>query len=155
MSARQMVDPRGPRFTAGLTSVTLSAVLLSGSWPLLAGQALLFGLCALVGVQANPYGMVYRSFIHRHLPVTTEREDAAPLRFAQGVGFVFTTVGVVGYLTSLTWLGIGMTAAALLAALLNAAFGLCLGCELFLAIQLLHQRMRGRNSETLAAIAQP
>jgi len=44
-------------------------------------------------------------------------------------------VGVVGYATGTTLLGILATAAALIAAFLNGAFGLCLGCELYLLIR--------------------
>jgi zinc transporter ZupT len=64
-----------------------------------------------------------------------EREDVAPLRFAQGVGFGFAVVGVLGYATGLTGLGIVATAFALAAAFLNAAFAFCLGCETYLLIR--------------------
>jgi len=44
---------------------------------------------------------------------------------------VFAAVGAVGYLSGLTVLGIVATAFALVAAFLNAAFGFCLGCEMY------------------------
>lgn len=43
---------------------------------------------------------------------------------------MFTAVAAVGYLSGLTVLGVVATAAALVAAFLNAAFGFCLGCEM-------------------------
>ncbi len=41
-------------------------------------------------------------------------------------------MGTLGFLTGLTTLGVVATAAALVAAFLNAAFGFCLGCEVYL-----------------------
>jgi hypothetical protein len=49
-------------------------------------------------------------------------------------------LATVGYLTGLTALGLSFAAFALLAAFLNAAFGLCLGCEAYLAIRRLTAR---------------
>ena len=129
------VDPRGPRFSAWMTTVVLVVVLLTGWWRLLAAQTVLFALCAFISLRLNPWGHVYRHAIQPRLTPTTEREEAAPLRFAQGVGFVFALIGTIGYASGLTTLGVVATAAALVAALLNAAFGLCLGCEMYLLIR--------------------
>jgi len=54
-----------------------------------------------------------------------------PLKFAQLVGFVFAVAGTVGFATGLVTLGLAATALALVAAFLNAAFGICLGCRLY------------------------
>jgi hypothetical protein len=129
------VDPRGPRFSAWMTTVVLAVVLLTGWWRLLAAQTVLFAMCAFITLKLNPWGHVYRRAIQPRLEPTTEREEAAPLRFAQGVGFVFALIGTVGYAAGLTTLGVVATSAALVAALLNAAFGLCLGCEMFLVLR--------------------
>lgn len=129
------VDPRGPRFSAWMTAVVLAVVLLTGWWRLLAAQTVLFALCAFISLKLNPWGHVYRHTIQPRLTPTSEREEAAPLRFAQGVGFVFALVGTIGYASGLTTLGVVATAGALVAALLNAAFGLCLGCEMYLLIR--------------------
>ena len=48
---------------------------------------------------------------------------------------MFALVGVIGYATGTTALGIVATALALVAAFLNGAFGFCLGCELYLLIR--------------------
>jgi hypothetical protein len=129
------IDPRGPRFAAWLTSAVLAVVLVTGSGWLLAAQAVVFAIGALAGLRWSPYGLVYRHLIAGRLPRPTELEPAAPPRFAQAVGLVFAVVGTVGYLTGLNLLGIAATAAALAAAFLNAAFGYCLGCELYLVIR--------------------
>ncbi len=60
-----------------------------------------------------------------------EREPVAPLKFAQLVGLVFAVVAVAGFASGAYLLGVVATAAALVAAFLNAAFGICLGCQLY------------------------
>ncbi|HWM07542.1 MAG TPA: DUF4395 domain-containing protein [Actinophytocola sp.] len=135
MSADPPVDPRGPRFAAWVTTAVLALVLVTGWWPLLAAQAVVFAAGALIGLHVAPYSLVYRYLIAPRLPPATEREDAAPLRFAQGLGFGFALVGTLGYATGLTTLGIVATALALAAAFLNAAFAFCLGCEAYLLIR--------------------
>ena len=65
----------------------------------------------------------------------SELEDPRPPRFAQAVGLGFAVVGLVGFLTGLTALGLVATGFALAAALLNAVFGFCLGCEIYLLLQ--------------------
>jgi ABC-type transport system involved in cytochrome bd biosynthesis fused ATPase/permease subunit len=49
-------------------------------------------------------------------------------------------VTVVGYLSGATVLGIVFAAFALVAAFLNGFFGLCLGCEAYLAMRRLGAR---------------
>jgi hypothetical protein len=134
MSAPQ-IDPRGPRFGAWITTVVLAVVLATGWWPVLAVQTVIFAIGGFLGLQHAPYGVLYRRFVAPRLGPTDEREDAAPPQFAQTVGFVFALVGTVGYLSGLTVLGTVATALALVAAFLNAAFGFCLGCEMYLIIR--------------------
>jgi hypothetical protein len=129
------VDPRGPRFAAWTTTGVLAVVLVTGWWPLLAAQAVVFAVGAFAGLGVAPYSILYRRFVAPRLGPTDEREDTAPLRFAQGVGFGFAVVGVLGYATGVTALGVAATAAALAAAFLNAAFAFCLGCETYLLIR--------------------
>jgi hypothetical protein len=131
---RDLVDPRGPRFGAAVTSLVLAVVLLTGSGWLLAAQAVVFGLGAIGGLRRAPYGLLYRLLVRPRLGPPAVLEAEAPPRFAQGVGLAFALVGTVGYLTGLTALGVVATAAALGAAFLNAAFDYCLGCEVHLRL---------------------
>jgi hypothetical protein len=48
------------------------------------------------------------------------------------VGLVFALLALVGFLAGATTLGYVATGFALVAALLNATIGLCLGCEVYL-----------------------
>jgi hypothetical protein len=136
------IDPRGPRFAATLTSVVLAVVLVTGNGWLLAAQAVVFALAAVGGLGRSPYGWLYRRLVRPRLGPPTELEDAAPPRFAQGVGLAFALVGTVGYLTGAVWLGQAATALALAAAFLNAAFGYCLGCEVYLLLRRGQDRLR-------------
>ena len=138
-ATRPQVDPRGQQFAAAVTAVVLAVVLLAAPSPvataLLAVQALLFAIGAGLGVQSTPHALVFRALLRPRLGPPRELEDAAPPRFAQAVGLVFATVGLVGFLAGATTLGLVATGFALVAALLNAVFGFCLGCELYLLIR--------------------
>ena len=131
----RQIDVRGPRFAAWVTSAVLVAVLLTGSGVLLAVQAVVFAIGALVGMRYAPYGVVFRSLVVPRLGPVREREPEAPLRFAQFVGLLFAVVGTAGYLLGAPTLGALATGFALVAALLNAAAGFCLGCEMYLLVR--------------------
>ena len=129
------IDPRGPRFGALIATAVLIAVLVTSSAWLLAAQAAVFAIGAIFGLRYAPYGLIYRYAVRPRLAPPSEREAEAPPRFAQGVGFVFAVIGVIGYAKGVTGLGIVATALALIAAFLNGAFGICLGCEMYLLIR--------------------
>ena len=132
---RRQVDVRGPRFGAWLTSAVLAVALLTGSGRLVAVQAAVFAVGALAGLRYAPYGAIFRVLVAPRLGPAREREPEAPPRFAQLVGLVFAAVGTLGYLLSAPLVGAIATGLALVAALLNAATGFCLGCELYLLIR--------------------
>jgi hypothetical protein len=134
-----LLDPRGPRFAAVVTTVVvLFALIFASGWLALA-QALVFAVSAL-SPRYSPYGLLYRVLVAHRLSRPTELEPAAPVRFAQLVGMVFMLVAAGGYLLGATLLGVVFTAFALAAAFLNGAFGLCLGCEAYLAFRRLTHR---------------
>lgn len=133
------LDPRGPRFAATVTSVVLVVVLATGWGWLALAQAVVFAVTA-ADPRRGPYALAYRHLVAPRLGPTAEREDAAPVRFAQLVGFFFLAVASIGYLSGAPALGLIFTAFGLLAAFLNAAFGLCLGCEAYLAARRLTSR---------------
>lgn len=128
---KDQLDPRGVRFAAAITTVVLAIVLLTSSGVLAALQAVVFAIPVAAGMRYSPYGALYRALLAPRLGPPNEREDAAPVRFSQAVGLLFTVVAAVGYLSGATVLGVVATAFALAAAFLNAAFGFCLGCEMY------------------------
>jgi hypothetical protein len=129
------VDPRGPRFAAWVTSAVLAVVLVSGSGALLAAQTLVFLAGAVLGLRYAPYGVLFRTLVRPRLGPPREFEPEAPPRFAQAVGAGFGLAGTAGYLSGATAVGATATSLALAAAFLNAAFGLCLGCETYLILR--------------------
>ncbi|WP_217183639.1 DUF4395 domain-containing protein [Streptomyces sp. AC495_CC817] len=96
--------------------------------------ALLF-LWSVLSPATAPWGALFRSAVRPRLAPPTELEDPRPPRFAQGVGLFVVTIGLVLHLAGVPWALPIATAAAFLAASLNAAFGLCLGCQLYLLLQ--------------------
>ncbi len=141
------IDPRGPRFSAAITTVVLAVVLVTSSVWLLGIQAAVFAAGSVLGLRYSPYGLLYRWLVRPRLRPPAELEPEAPPRFAQGVGLAFAVVGLAGYAAGLTWLGAAATAAALAAAFLNAVFGFCLGCEMYLLIRRI---LPGRRALALA-----
>lgn len=129
------IDARGPRFGAAVTTVVLAAVLITGSVWLLAWQTLAFALGAAGGVGRSPYGWLFRRAVRPRIGPPTEFEAPEPPRFAQAVGLAFAVLGLVGYGIGPEWLGLAATGAALAAAFLNATFGYCLGCEMYLLVR--------------------
>lgn len=133
------IDPRGPRVAAAITSVVLALVLVTApsafATALLALQTVVFAVGAAVGVQRTPYAWFFRRAVRPRLAAPTATEDPGPPRFAQTVGLVFAVVGLLGLLSGVTALGLAAVGLALVAALLNAVFDYCLGCEMCLRLQ--------------------
>lgn len=131
------VDVRGPRFAAWVTTavlltvLVLSAVSVPAAVALLGAQAIVFAIGAARGPRQHPYGRLFATFLAPRLGAPTDQEAAEPLRFAQLVGLVFAAVGVVGFVAGTPIVGVVSTAFALAAAFLNAAFGICLGCQIY------------------------
>ena len=98
-------------------------------------QAVLFAIGAVRGVQHTPQSWLFRTVVRPRLDPPTELEDPAPPRFAQGVGLVFATVAVIGFATGAVLLAQVALGLALAAAVLNAVFRFCLGCEMYLLIK--------------------
>lgn len=131
------VDVRGPRFAAWITTtvlvVTLAVSVIScpAAAVILAAQAVVFAISAVRGPRNSPYGLLYAKLVAPRLSPVSEREPVAPLKFAQLVGLIFAVIGVLGFAAGLQLVGVVATAFALFAAFLNAAFGICLGCQIY------------------------
>lgn len=131
------VDVRGPRFAAWVSTVVIVATLLvstvsnAGAAAVLGLQAVVFAIGASRGPRQHPYGLVFQRLVAPRLGPVTEREPVPPLKFAQLVGFIFAVAGTIGFAAGFPTLGLVATGFALVAAFLNAAFGICLGCQLY------------------------
>lgn len=135
------IDPRGPRFGAAITSALLLVDLFlalidltSAAFWLLVVIALLF-LWSVVSPRTAPWGVLFRRVVRPRLSAPTELEDPRPPRFAQGVGLLVTTLGIVLHLLGVPFALPIAAALAFVAAFLNAAFAYCLGCQIWLLLQ--------------------
>lgn len=135
------IDPRGPRFGAAITS-TLALISFyassSGSfWTGYAVMALMFVLFSwsvfLSGV-THPFTWLYRKTLAPRLAPPKELEDPRPPQFAQKVGFSFAVLGMASIFFSTAMLSVA-AAFIFIAAFLNAAFGLCLGCQMYILLK--------------------
>ncbi|MCA2241809.1 MULTISPECIES: DUF4395 domain-containing protein [Mycobacterium] len=132
-----LVDVRGPRFAAWVTTgVLLLVLVVSAASPpaaaaILAVQAVIFAIGAAGGPRKHPYGRIFAAVVAPRLGPVQDREPTAPLQFAQLVGLIFAVLGTAGFAAGAVLFGVIATGAALAAAFLNAAFGICLGCQLY------------------------
>jgi Domain of unknown function (DUF4395) len=138
---RTGIDPRSPRFGAGITAVLLLVDLFlaligatTAAAVLLLVIALLFAWGAFAGVRRHPYGALYRVAVRPRLAPPTELEDPAPPTFAQGVGLVVTGLGLLLFALGVPAALPVAAALAFVAAFLNAVFGYCLGCQIYLLL---------------------
>jgi Ca2+/Na+ antiporter len=131
------VDVRGPRFAAWVTTTVLVVTLVVSAFStpaaalILGAQTVVFALGAFRGPRSSPYGVLFAKLVAPRLGPVKEREPVPPLKFAQLIGLVFAAIGVVGFAAGIPLLGVVATAFALFAAFLNAACGICLGCQLY------------------------
>ncbi|MCS5714994.1 DUF4395 domain-containing protein [Herbiconiux sp. CPCC 205716] len=145
-----MIDPRSPRFGAGITAVLLAVVIVLGlsappagdvasrilnpPYLLLGAISALFLWGTTAGVARHPYGLLFRTLVRPRLGPPRELEDPRPPTFAQGVGFVVTAAGLVLGALGVPFAVSVAAALAFVAALLNSAFGYCIGCQLYLVL---------------------
>ena len=129
-----IIDARGPRFGAVITSIVLGTALATNSLWVIVAQAIVFAIGAIKGPQFTPYAFIFKTFVKPRLKGETPAEDVRPPQFAQSVGLLFALVAVGGVLSGINAIFIVAVAFALGAAFLNAAFNFCLGCEVYLLL---------------------
>lgn len=169
MTGRQAIDPRGPRFGAGITAVLLLVVLALAlptaaapggtlaeratqpAFVLFAVLGALFAWGAFAGVARHPYGLLFKALVRPRLAAPAELEDPAPPTFAQGVGLIVSLVGIALSLAGVPFGLAAAAAAAFIAAFLNAVFAHCLGCQIYLL--LVRAGLVGRASPAKGAAA--
>jgi hypothetical protein len=140
--SKPLIDPRGPRFGAGITTVLLlSDIYLSldpktfpSAVALLGIIVALFAIGAFLGNAKHPYGYLFKRLVRPLLKAPKELEDPRPPQFAQLVGLLVAGTGLVlGALDIQLGLTIAASAA-FVAAFLNAVFNYCLGCQIWLGL---------------------
>jgi len=129
-----IIDARGPRFGAVITTVVLATALATNNLWVIVAQAIVFAIGAFKGPQFTPYAFIYKSIVKPRLKGEAPAEDVRPPQFAQSVGLIFALVAIGGALSGVNAIFTVAVAFALGAAFLNAAFNFCLGCEIYLLL---------------------
>jgi len=129
-----IIDARGPRFGAVITTVVLATALATNNLWVIVAQAIVFAIGAFKGPQFTPYAFIYKSIVKPRLKGEAPAEDVRPPQFAQSVGLIFALVAIGGALSGVDAIFTVAVAFALGAAFLNAAFNFCLGCEIYLLL---------------------
>jgi hypothetical protein len=135
------IDPRGPRFSAGITAILFLVVIAlallefgTAALVLAIYNAAVFLWGAVAGVQRHPYGLIFKNLVRPRLKPPVELEDPIPPTFAQGVGLFVTVVGIALYFVVGPIALVIAGAAAFVAAFLNSVFAYCLGCQIYLLL---------------------
>jgi hypothetical protein len=135
-----LIDARGPRYSAAITSVVLALALITESSYVIGFQFTVFLSAVLFGLRRSIYGFIYRNLIQPRLSGPVPSEDQRAPRFAQLIGALFAFVALIGAVTGNSAVFLIATSFALGAAFLNAAFGFCLGCQIYLILVRLTKR---------------
>ena len=135
-----LIDARGPRYSAAITSVVLALALITESSYVIGFQFAVFLSAVLFGLRRSIYGFIYRNLIQPRLKGPVPSEDQRAPRFAQLIGALFAFVALLGGVTGNSAVFLIATSFALSAAFLNATFGFCLGCQIYLILVRLTKR---------------
>lgn len=130
----QVIDARGPRFGAVITTAVLATALATSNLWVVVAQAAVFAIGAFRGPQFTPYASIFKNIVKPRLKSPVITEDVRPPQFAQSVGLIFALTAIAGSLTGFSAIFVIALSFALAAAFLNAAFDYCLGCEVYLLI---------------------
>ena len=128
----EMIDPRGPRFTATITTFVVSIALLTGSWIPMFIQLIQFAIGGFLSPKKAPYGLIYIKLVQTRLSKDFTSEPINGPQFAQKVGFTLSVLALIGSSLGNSGLFTIAVSFTLAASFLNAAFNFCLGCEMYL-----------------------
>jgi hypothetical protein len=142
MTPKQL-DPRGPRFGAGITSILMVLVIYFSLAPetinialaIMAFAVVMFTFGSLLGPAKHPYSYLYKYTLRKLLKDPTELEAPKPVHFAQVVGLIVTGTGLLLHLLAVPNALPIAAAAAFVAAFMNAVFAYCLGCQMYLGLK--------------------
>jgi hypothetical protein len=142
-----VIDSRGPRFNQAVIGTFALVSFLTGWWPLL---AILAGQLAIGLTLGRRWCLPCLFYFEVVQPRFGEGpiEDARPPRFANMVGAAVLGAGAGAHAAGLSELGWALSLLVAGLALLAAATGLCVGCELYRV----GARFRGIRSHRLDRI---
>jgi hypothetical protein len=108
-----VIDVRGPRFGAAITTLVLAvALIVQGpvGVALVAWQWVAFAIATFAGLRWSPYGNLFRALKRRlDLGPPPATEPEGPPRFAQLCGFAVTSIALVAFAFGATAIAKGDT----------------------------------------------
>lgn len=125
------VDETTARVVAtGVVLMAVTFLVVREGWLLV---PLLYGFAArvLAGPTLSPLGQLATRFVSPRLPGAHRSVPGPPKRFAQGIGLAFSGGAAIAWLAGAPGIALGLLAALAVAAFLEAAFALCLGCVMY------------------------
>ena len=125
-----VIDARAPRFNQAAVGIVSLVAVVTGWWPLLALYAAQLGIGLRFGRRYCLACVAYFELIQPRIgegPI----EDSRPPKFANQVGLVVLSSATIAHLVGLPAIGNGLGILVAALALLAAATGLCVGCELY------------------------
>jgi hypothetical protein len=139
----EQLDPRGPRFGAGISSILMLLVIYLSLDPASESSALLvmgfavvmFTCGSILGPARHPYSYLYKYTLRKFLKAPAYLEPATPVHFAQVIGLVITGLGLGLGLLGVPYALPIAAAAAFMAAFVNAVFAYCIGCQMYLGLK--------------------
>lgn len=141
MSHPVPIDPRGPRLNQAVLAVGLAVAFVSDQRWLVPVFAVVLFLGAAFGPRYGPVLRLYGELIRPRLAPPAELEDPRPPRFAAAVGVVFLLAATAAFVLGAAALGWALALVVAALAALAAITGICVGCELYVAVA----RRRGRE----------
>jgi hypothetical protein len=155
----RMIDPRGHRFGAAVSSVLLIVAVVTNA-PLLVVVALLsIGVSAAFGLRYSIYGAIWRRIVRIARLGPTEPEHEYPPRFAQVLGSTALTLALLAFAAGVPIVGwlLALAVAALQGVL--GVTGYCLGCRVYFlrwwVPDLVTRAWTGGRSSATALTAEP
>lgn len=132
------LDPRAPRFNQGVVGALALVAFVLDAPLLLPVLAALLAAGAFLGPAANPLSLLWRRVVVPVLKLgpPAKTKEAAPVRFAQAVGFAFLAAASVLLLAGLApAFGWALTLVVAALAGLAALTDVCVGCIIYVRLR--------------------
>ena len=130
LSFPRVINEKAARTVAGVVAITGVVALATGWHWLLVPLAYGFWARVLTGPRLSPLAQLATKVVAPRLGRPKE-VAGPPKRFAQGMGAAITTLGVVALALGWSTVTAVLLAMLIVAATLEAALGLCIGCKVF------------------------
>lgn len=138
------VDARVPRAKAVFHAALPAIAYLIGppaGVAILGATGFLMAASVLGGTQYSLFGRIFKA-IRGQLGIKPGQiEESAPHRFAEGVGAIFLLASTAFYFGGLYGVGEALALIVVGLAILNAAAGICVGCQMYLLLKRTQSRV--------------